>query len=64
MNLIFHLEVQSIIQCCLSVNLSIGLKLEIMVTAKPSGLYSSGNIPTGPAVSLSYILGSLDTPPS
>ena len=31
--------------------------LKISVTAEPNGLYSSGNMPTGPVVVLRYFLG-------
>jgi hypothetical protein len=46
----------------MSVRLSVRLKLKISVTAEPNGLYSSGNIPTGPVVVLRYFLGGWDTP--
>ena len=42
--------------------MSVCLKLKISVTTKPIGLYSSGNIPNGPVMVLSYFLGGWDTP--
>ena len=33
---------------------------KISVTAKPKGLFSSGNIPNGPVMVLSYFLGRWD----
>ncbi len=42
--------------------LSVCLKLKILVTTEPIGFYSSGYIPVGPAVVLSYFLGGWDTP--
>ena len=38
------------------------LSLRISVTTEPIGFYSSGYIPIGPAVVLSYFLGGWDTP--
>ena len=46
----------------MSVHLSVRLKLKISVTAEPIGLYSSGIIPTGPVMVLSYFPGGWDTP--
>ena len=46
----------------LSVRSSVRLKLKISVTTELIGLYSSGNIPTGPVVFLGYFLGGWDTP--
>ena len=46
----------------MSVCPSVCLKLKISVTTKPIGLYSSGNIPTGPGMVLSYFLWGWDTP--
>ena len=46
----------------MSVRLSVRLKLKISVTAEPIGLYSSGIIPTGPVMVLSYFPGGWDTP--
>ena len=46
--------------------MSVRPKLKISVTAVPIGLYSLGNIPTGPLMVLSYFLGGmghLDLPP-
>ncbi len=58
-----QLLVLSIIQSSLmSVRLSLRLKLKISVTTEPIELYSSGIIPTGPVVVLSYFLGEWDTP--
>ena len=37
-------------------------KLKISVTEGPIGFYSSGNIPNGPVVVLSYFLLGWDTP--
>ena len=42
--------------------MSVCLKLKISVTTQPIGLYSSGNIPTGPVMVLSYFLRGWDTP--
>ena len=42
--------------------MSVRLKLKISVTAEPIGLYSSGIIPTGPVMVLSYFPGAWDTP--
>ena len=44
---------------CLPVRLSV-LKFKISVTTKTIGLYSSGNIPTGPEMVLSYFLKLVD----
>ena len=38
------------------------MKLKILATAETNGLYSSGNIPNGPVMVLSYFLGGWDTP--
>ncbi len=46
----------------MSVRLSVRLNLKISVTTEPIGLYSSGSIPTGPVVVLSYFLRGWDTP--
>ena len=46
----------------MSIRLSVRLKLKISVTIEPIGLYSSGIIPTGSVVVLSYFLGGWDTP--
>ena len=43
--------------------MSVCLKLKILVTAEPNGLYLPGNKPTGSVVVLSYFLGGRDTPP-
>ena len=43
--------------------LSVRLMLKISVTIEPIGLYSLGNIPTGPVMVLSYFLGG-GTPPT
>ena len=45
----------------MSVCLSVCLKVKISVTTEPIGLYSSGNISTGPVMVLSYFLGEWDT---
>ena len=42
--------------------LSVRLKLKILVTPELNRLYSSGNIPTGPVVVLSYFLWGWDIP--
>ena len=42
--------------------MSVCLMLKISVTTELIGLYSSGNIPTGPVMVLSYFLGGWDTP--
>ena len=42
---------------CMSVHSSVRLKIKILITAEPIGLYSSGNIDTGPAVVLGYFVG-------
>ena len=42
--------------------MSVCLKLKILLTAKPIGLDSSGNIDTGPTVVLSYSIGEWNTP--
>ena len=42
--------------------LSVCLKLRILVTTEPIGLYSLGNISNGPGMVLSYFLGGWDTP--
>ena len=42
--------------------MSVRPKLKISVTAVPIGLYSLGNIPTGPLMVLSYFLAGRDTP--
>ena len=42
--------------------MSVRPKLKISVTTEPIGLYSSGNIPTGPVMVLSYFLWGWDTP--
>ena len=39
------------------------LKLKIFVSAEPIGLYSLGNITTGPGMVLSYFLGKKFSPP-
>ena len=36
--------------------------IKISVTTKPFGLYSSGNIPTGPVMIFCYFGGNWDTP--
>ena len=48
---------------CLSVRLSVRLKLKISVITEPIRLYSSGNMPTGPVVVLSYFLEGWDNSP-
>ena len=68
----FHSNVLSLFckrrQCILynttqyNVYLSVCLKLKISVTKEPIGLFSSGNIPTGPGIVLSYFIGGWDTP--
>ena len=45
----------------MSVRSSVRLKLKISVTTEPIGLYSSGVIPTGPVMVLSYFPGGWDT---
>ena len=50
----------SIIQ---SGTMSVCLKLKISVTTEPIGLYSSGKIPTGPVMVLSYYRGGGTPPP-
>ena len=47
---------------CPSDRLSVCLSLKISVTTEPIGFYSSGYIPIGPVVVLSYFLGGWDTP--
>ena len=47
----------------LSFCLSVRLKLKISVITEPIGLYSSGNMPTGPVVVLSYFLEGWTLPP-
>ena len=44
-----------------SVCLTVRLSLKILVTTESIGFYSSGNIPTGPVVVLSYFLREWDT---
>ena len=46
----------------MSVRLSVRLSLKISVTTEPIGLYSLGNLPTGPVVDLGYFLRGWDTP--
>ena len=41
--------------------MSVRLSLKISVTTEPIGFYSSGYIPIGPVVVLSYFLGGWDT---
>ena len=41
--------------------MSVRLSLKILVTTKPTGFYSSGNIPTGHVVVLGYFLKGWDT---
>ena len=48
-----HTHIQS---RTMSVFLSVSLTLKISLTAKPIGLYSSGNIPTDPVAVISYFL--------
>ena len=48
----------------MSVCPSVRLKLKTSVTAEPNGLYSSGNITTGPVVVLSYFLWRVEHPQS
>ena len=42
--------------------MSVCQKLKISVTTKSIGLFSSGNISTGPVMVLSYFLGGWDIP--
>ena len=42
-------------------DVSVCLKLKILITTEPIGLYYSGNIPTGPVMVLRYFLGGCDT---
>ena len=46
---------------CLSICLSVRLSLNISETTELIGLYSSGNITTGPVVVLGYFLEGWDT---
>ncbi len=43
--------------------MSVRLKLKISVTAEPIGLYSTGNISTGPVMVLSIFLEGESPPP-
>ncbi len=52
------MDLLSAVERCLSVR----LKLKISATTEPNGLYSSGNIPIGPVMVLSYFPGGWDTP--
>ena len=51
------LELGDLIVIYLIVCLSVCLKCKISVTTELIGFYSSGNIPTGPVMGLSYFLG-------
>ena len=60
--MIWELNVEFAPSILQSSTMSVCLKLRISVTTKPIGLYSSGNIPTGPGMVSNYFIWGWDTP--